>query len=71
MDGLSLVIVLLGLALIITLVYLALSGQPVPPVLKIIVLVAVALMVALCLLHTVGCNPGPVRPTPVSQLGVH
>ena len=57
MDFLTIAMALLGVALIIVLVYLAITGQALPPALKVVVLVAVALMFVLCLVGHFGCPP--------------
>jgi len=53
----DMLLMVLGVALIVVLLYLALTGSPIPPALKVVVLVGVALILLLCLAHQAGCQP--------------
>jgi peptidoglycan/LPS O-acetylase OafA/YrhL len=60
MDFLTLLLVVLGIAMIVCLLYLVLTDTPVPPALRVVVLVGVAVMLLLCVTHAVGCPTVPV-----------
>ena len=58
MDLLTILVVLIGLVVMGLLIYLLVTGKAIPDGLKLVLLIAVALLIILCLSHAAGCQIG-------------
>lgn len=56
--------ILLGVVIVLAVLYLEFSGQPVPKAIKIVIIAAACLYLLLCVAHQAGCTLPLEVPTP-------